>query len=248
MASTPPTSSSAPAPSTALSGPRVATGIPLSAGDVPTPGSLIPTATLLEIPGYAMHQQQDSPAHDEPVDEDAERFRFTNHSGEDKSYLDLNLNSLMSMYQGNAHARTMLHEKIQESSPWPSIIARRAELDTAGDTASASMVRAYNVSLLAVKTLAELNAEDRRHASELIGSAVFHYHTGPAEMSVLIATQQNLKECIDIKSREDASKASESKARRNNERMGELDREALSVSMRGTGSNGSHRNRRRRLN
>jgi len=187
-------------------------------------------------------------AEDEESDEDAARLRFTNRDGEDKSYLELSLQTMTSMYDAAQRDLAQIKRDIAQNDPYPALRLRRQELEACQNNSTPQVkLKAYNLAVtLAVQTLAKLKYDDLRQTCALIGSAMYHFHQGPAERDIAEVRCKDLAESMDIKSQRNTEAANKRTMQRLKDRRVAIARQAAQDV--GTGVNGSHRSRRRRLN
>ena len=227
------------------------TAAPAADGDnstteiVPLDQDLLPVPDSDPVQTDLSDQQQSDLTEDEEVDKDAARLRFTNREGEDKSYLELSLQTLTSMYDASQHDLAQIVRDIEQNDPYPALRLWRQELE-ACENKSASQVNAYNFAVMAVKTLAKLKSDDLRQTCALIGSAMYHFHKGPAERVFEESRCKDLAESMDIKSERNAEAANKRTLQRLKDRRVAIARQAAADV--GTRTSGSHRSRRRRLN
>ena len=238
MAATPPTSPSAAAPAAAPD------------ADQDNSETGIEPLTLLHVPGYnPVHADPSDvpapvPAVDEAYDADAARLRFTNRDGEDKSYLELSIQTLTGMYDSAQHKLLEIKRDIIRHNPYPALNLRRQELEACTNN-RAPQVKAFNFAVQAVQTLANLSSDDLWQTCELIGSAIYHFHKGPADRALAEATCKDIAESMDLVFERNAKEANKRAAQKVKDRREAIARQAAQDV--GTGDNGSHRSRRRRL-
>ena len=240
MAATPPTS------------PHAASPAASPVADKDSSATVIEPLALLQVPGYDPARAEPSelpapaPAADDEYDAAAARLRFTNRDGEDKSYLELSIQTLTGMY-GSEHQKLVeIDRDIKWHNPYLALNLRRQELEACTNN-SAPQVKAFNFAVTAVQTFANLNPDDLRQTSELIGSAMYHFHKGPADRALSEATCKDIAESMDLVGARNAKEASERAAQKLKDRRDAIARQAAQDV--GTRiSNTSHRSRRRRLN